>query len=149
MRQFVKYFDILTIQNQVAKRQLTFIGIVTWNSDEKLLTKLLMAWWNNKLIFGGVLHSNKKTLVQNIASIVPTVYRYGSLKLWAHLSLDDKYWKYLINGIINAPTPQTGPPPSPDTERAHPPSPPSPPCPSQAPSTSPPPRQRTRPSPIP
>ena len=140
-----RFFDIPRIQNQVAKRQLTFIGRVTWNSDKQLLTKLLMAWWNNKLIFGGVLRSNKKTLVQNIELIVPT----GSLKLWSHLDLDEKNWKYLINGIGNAPTPTPGPPPSPTNERAHPPSPPSPPRPSQAPPTLPPPRQSTRPSLIP
>ena len=78
-----------------------------------------------------------------------TVDRYGSLKLWAHLSLDDKYCKYLINGIGNSTTPPPVTPPSPTTERAQPPSPPSTPRPSQSPSTSPPPSKGTRPSPIP
>ena len=76
---------------------------MTRNSDEKLPTKLLMAWWNNKHQVGGVLHSNKKTLVQNIALIVPTVDKYGSLKLWSHLALDNKYWnnhqKYKISYV--------------------------------------------------
>ena len=86
-----RFFDIPTIQNQVAKRQLNFIGKVTRNSDEKLPTELLTEWCNNKRQVQGVLHSNKKILVQNIAIIVPAVYRYGSLKLWSHLDLDDRY----------------------------------------------------------
>ena len=79
------------IQNQVAKQQLTFIGKVTHKSDEKLPTKLLKAWCNHKRQVGGELHSNKKTLLKNIALILPTVYRYDSLKLWAHLALDVIY----------------------------------------------------------
>ena len=37
-------FNIPTIQNQIAKRQLTFIGKVVRNSDQQLPTKLLTAW---------------------------------------------------------------------------------------------------------
>ena len=88
---FVKDFDIPTIQNKVDKRQLTFIGKVTRNSDEKLPKSLLTAWCSNKQKVGGVFHSNKKNLVNKIALIVPTVDRYVSLKLWAHLALDDRY----------------------------------------------------------
>ena len=80
---------------------------------------------------------------------VPKVNQYGSLKLWAHLSLDRKYWKYLINGIENSPTPPPVPPPYPTTEKSNPPYPPPPQCPSQDSLTSPSPRQRTIPSPIP
>ena len=69
------------IQNQVAKRQLTFIGKVTRNSDKKLPTKILTMWCNNKRRFGGVIHSNKKKLVQKISLNLPTLYRYVSLDL--------------------------------------------------------------------
>ena len=137
------------IQNQVAKRQLTFIRKVTRNSDEQLPTNLLMAWCNNKRRVGGVLRSNNKTLVQNIAIIVPTVDQYGSLKLWSHLGLDDRYWKSLIKGIGNAPTPPPGTPTSPNNEREHQFSYPYPPLPSQSPPTWPPSKKITRPSQIP
>ena len=76
----------------------------------------------------------QETLVHNIVSIVPTVDQYGSLKLWANLALDEKYWKYLINGIRNAPTNSLVPPPYPATEIEQPPSPPSTPRPIQSPS---------------
>ena len=39
-----RFFNIPTIQNQIAKRQLTFIGKVVRNSDLQLPTKLLTAW---------------------------------------------------------------------------------------------------------
>ena len=66
-------FDIPMIQNQEYKRQLTFIGKVTQDSDKQVPTKLLTAWCNNKRQPRGVLNYNKKTLVQNIALIVLTV----------------------------------------------------------------------------
>ena len=53
-----RFFNIPTIQNQIAKRQLTFIGKVVHNSDLQLPTKLLTAWCNQKKKLGGVLHSN-------------------------------------------------------------------------------------------
>ena len=64
-----RFFDIPTIQNQVTKRQITFIVKVTRNSDKTFLTKLLPVWCNNKRQVGGVLHSNKKTLFHDIALI--------------------------------------------------------------------------------
>ena len=51
-----RFFKIPTIQNQIAKRQLTFIGKVVRNSDQQLPTKLLTAWCNHKRRRGRVLH---------------------------------------------------------------------------------------------
>ena len=64
-------------------------------------------------------------------------------------AIDDKYWKYLINGIVNAPTHPQGTSPSQTTARTHPLSPPSTPSNIKALLNSSPPRQRTRPSSIP
>ena len=86
----LKIFHLLTIKNQVAKRQLTLIGKMYRKYDEQLLTKILTVWCNNKRRVGGVLISNKKTLVQNIALIVPTIDQYGSLKLWEHFAIDNR-----------------------------------------------------------
>ena len=119
---------------------------MTCNSEEQLPTKLLTAWCNNKFRVGGVLHSNKKTIGQNIALDVPIVDIFGSLKSWSHLALDDKYWKYLINGLRNASTPPLGSPSSPTAEITKPLSTPSTPHPSQLPPTSPQPRHSKIPS---
>ena len=142
------FFDITKIQNQVAKWKLTLIGKVTCNSNEQLPTKLLTERRNNKRQVRGILHSNNKTPMHNIVLIVPAVDWYGSLKLWEHFALDDRYWKYLIYLIGNTPTPPPITLPSTNTKISQRPSSPSPTRHSQAPPTFPTPRKSTRPSPI-
>ena len=56
-----QFFDIPTICNQTAQRQLTFIGKVVCNYDDQITTQLLTAWCNHKRKPGGVLQKNKKT----------------------------------------------------------------------------------------
>ena len=68
-----RLFDIPTIQNQVAKWQLNFIGKVTSKSDNQIPTNLITVGCNNKQKVGGVLHSNNKNLLKKNALIVPTV----------------------------------------------------------------------------
>ena len=43
-----RFFSIPTIRDQIAQRQLTFIGKVVQNKDNQLPTQLLTAWCNNK-----------------------------------------------------------------------------------------------------
>ena len=137
-----RLFNIPTIQNQIAKRQLTFIEKVVRNLDQQLPTKLLTAWCNHKLRRGGVLHSNKKTIVQNIALLLPCIFKTGRMSEWVHYALDNGYWKYLIANLGNSPKPQPSqepltsssqnengrysPPNSPSENETPPPSPPSP-----------------------
>ena len=98
---------------------------MTQNYDEQVPTNLLAAWSNHKRQAGGVLHFNKETLVHNTTLIITSVDIFCSLKSWAQLALDDKYWKNLLNGLGNAPTSPPGPPPAPTAEILQPPYPPS------------------------
>ena len=107
-----RFFNIPTIQNQIAKRQLTFIGKVVRNSDQQLPTKILTAWFNQKRKRGGVLHSNKKSIVQNIALILPCIGKTGIMSEWVHYELDNRYWKYLISNLGKSPKPQPAHEPS-------------------------------------
>ena len=91
-----RFFNTPNIQNQIAKRQLTFIGKVVRNLDLQLPTKLLTAWCNHKQKRGGVLHSNRKYILQNIALILPCIGKTGIMSKWVHYALDNGYWKYLI-----------------------------------------------------
>ena len=50
-----RFFNIPTIRNQIAQRQLTFIGKVVRNKDDQIPTQLLTAWCDNKRRRGGVL----------------------------------------------------------------------------------------------
>ena len=52
-----RFFDIPTIRNQIAHRQLTFIVKVVRNPDEQIPTQLLTAWCNHKRKPGGVLQN--------------------------------------------------------------------------------------------
>ena len=61
-------FNIPTIQNQIAKRHK-----VVRNSDLQFPTKLLTAWCNHKQKCGEVIQLNKKSIVHNIALILPCI----------------------------------------------------------------------------
>ena len=67
------FFKIPIIQNQIAKHQLTFIGKLVRNFGLQLPTKLLTAWCNHKRKRVGVLHSNKKSIAQHPALILPCI----------------------------------------------------------------------------
>ena len=85
-----RFFNIPTIQNQIAKRQLTFIGKVVRNSDQQLPTKLLTAWCNQKQRRVGVIHLNKKYIVQNIALNLPCIGKTGIMSEWVQYGLSVK-----------------------------------------------------------
>ena len=87
-----EFFDITNIKKQIATRHLTFIGKLARKSDGHLPTKILTKWCNHKRRRGGVLHTNKKSIVRNLHLIIPGVDKTGALKTWAHFSLDDRYW---------------------------------------------------------
>ena len=51
-----RFFNILTIRNQLAKQQLTFIGEVVRNSEDQIPTHIFTEWCNNKRKLGAPLH---------------------------------------------------------------------------------------------
>ena len=91
-----QFFDIPTIRNQLEKQQLTFIGKVVRNSEDRIPTKILTAWCDNKHKRGAPLQNNKKNLAQNICLIVPGAAEDGLITTLVYLSLDNGYWKHLI-----------------------------------------------------
>ena len=99
-----RFFDISTIRNQIAQRQLTFIGKVVRNKDDQIPTELLTAWCNNKRRRGGVLQNNKNNLAQNIRLVIPGAAKDGLLTTWVYFALDAAYWEYLISLLGNKPT---------------------------------------------
>ena len=107
------FSDIPNIEKQIATRQLTFIGKVAQNSDDHLTTKLLTAWCNHKRRRGGVIHTNKKSIVHSLRLIIPGVDKTGALKKWAYFSINDRYWRHLISGLGNSSTSIPPPPPLP------------------------------------
>ena len=110
-----RFFSIPTIRNQIAQRQLTFIGKVVRNKDNQLPTQLMTAWCNNKRKRGAPLQNNKKNLAQNIRLLIPGAAKDGLLTSWVYFALDDGYWKHLISLLGNKPTKCSGPEPDADS----------------------------------
>ena len=65
----MRFFNIPTIRNQIAKRQLTFIGKVVRKSEDQIPTQLLTDWSDHKRKRGGVLQNNKKNLIRREAFV--------------------------------------------------------------------------------
>ena len=99
-----KFFDIPNIEKKTGTRQLTFIGKMARNSDDYLPTKILTECCNHKRKLGGVLHMNKKSIVQNLHLIIPGVDKTGALKTWAHFAIDERYWRNSISGLVTSST---------------------------------------------
>ena len=112
-----RLFNIPTIQNQIEKCQLTFIGKVVRNSDLQLPTKLLLAWCNHKSKRGDVLHSNKRSIVQHLELILPCIGKTGRMSEWVHFALENGYWRFLISNLGNSPKPRPAQVPSPSSSR--------------------------------
>ena len=108
-----QFFNIPTIRNQLAKRQLTFIGKVVRNSENQIPTKLLTAWCDKKRKRGAPLQNNKKNLAQNIRPIVPDAAKDGLITTWVYLALDDGYRKHLIKQVGTHPSTWNGAKPNP------------------------------------
>ena len=112
-----RFFSIPTIRNQIAQRQLTFIGKVVRNKDNQLPTQLLTAWCNNKRKRGAPLQNNKKNLAQNIRLLIPRAAKDGLLTSWVYFALDDGYWRYLISLLDNKPLKRPGQEPDADSQQ--------------------------------
>ena len=76
------------------------------NSYLQLTTKLLSAWCNHKSKRSGVLHYNKKSIVQHIALILPCIGKTGRMSKWVHFVIDNGYWKMLISNLGKSPKPR-------------------------------------------
>ena len=108
-----RFFNIPTIRNKIAQRQLTFIGKVVRNKDDQIPTQVLTAWCDNKCRRDGVLQNNKKNLSKNIRLVIPGAAKDGLLTTRVYFALDAAYWKYLISLLGNKPTEQAGTEPNP------------------------------------
>jgi hypothetical protein len=121
-----KFFDIPTAERMIAGRQLTYLGKVVRNKREGFLPKkLLTAWVDNKRPKGGVLFTNKKSLVKSLEFILPPIppepeaddnslemkrwkriveeRKAGDLRHWINDAMDQEYWEWMIDQKIKRP----------------------------------------------
>jgi hypothetical protein len=101
----------------IAARQLNYIGkVIRHPNPEHLPKQLLPAWVNNKRPQGGVLTTNKKSLVKALNLLYSSnsktnpfdgaanrMDKKGSIELWLDDALDEARWNWLIDCQLRRP----------------------------------------------
>ena len=99
-------YNIPCVRNQVAFRQLTYVGKILRREVYHVPMRLLIAWCDNLRKRGIQLVTNKDSLVMNLRLVLPDVDDAGSLSTWGFHALDAKYW-FLLLSILKHPSIQT------------------------------------------
>ena len=110
-------FNIPDIRSQIAIRQMTFIGKVARGPNSQPAKMLLSAWVDNPRLPGGVLTTNKKSIVKSLQILLPdemseTIHvkdketghmiakqklnNSGKMKLWLKVAMDTILWRWHI-----------------------------------------------------
>ena len=90
-------YNIPCVRNQVAFRQLTYVGKILRREVYHVPMRLLIAWCDNLRKRGIQLVTNKDSLVMNLRLVLPDVDDAGSLSTWGFHALDAKYWFLLLS----------------------------------------------------
>ena len=107
----VAFYNIPCVRNQIAFRQLSYIGKIFRRDGSHLPNRLLMAWCNHPRKRGRPLLTNKMPLVRNLQLIIPEVDDAGSLASWGFHALDTGHWNNLLATLKHpANTTPDGPP---------------------------------------
>ena len=72
-----RFMQIPSLADQLAKRQLTFLGRIVRNRDDQLPTKLITAWCNHPCKRGGFLQDHKKNIARNVQKLIPSAAKDG------------------------------------------------------------------------
>ena len=92
----IMFYNIPCIQNQVAFRQLSYIGKIFQREGYHLPTQLLTDWCNHLRKCGWPLLTNKLSLARIISLIIPGVDETGSTSFWGYHTLNTGHWRDLI-----------------------------------------------------
>ena len=105
------YYNIPCVKNQVAFRQLTYIGKILRREGSHVPTRLLTQWCDNLRKRGVQLVMNKESIVKNSRLVLPEVDDAGSFSTWGFHALDAKYWFVLFWTLkhLSIQTPENSP----------------------------------------
>ena len=91
------FYNINTVEIQMAKRRLAFIGRVVRMDKNKVPGRLISAWiGEKKRPIGRPNQSLRISLLNDIKKIIPTVDNFGSFHTWANFAFCDLTWSMLI-----------------------------------------------------
>ena len=93
------FFNIPTIRNQIAFRQLNYIGKIFRRESTHIPTSLLTAWYNHPRKVGRSLLTNKQCIVRNLQIFIPEVDDNGTLASWVFHALDTSFWNTLLRTL--------------------------------------------------
>ena len=93
----VRFCHIPSVQNQIAKRQLTFFGKIARNKDNQIPTRFLTAWCNIPRKSSALLQTNKKHICKNIQLLISAAANDDRLSSWLKCALNSAYWSQLGN----------------------------------------------------
>ena len=106
-----KFYNIPCIRNQVAFRQLSYVGKIFRRKGTHLPTRLLTTWCGHPRKRGRPLLTHKMSLVRNLRLVIPEVDKGGALSRWGFHALDTGHWHDLLATLKHpANTTPDGPP---------------------------------------
>ena len=94
-----KFYNIPTIKNQIAFRQLTYLDKIFRQEASHIPTRLLTAWCDHPRKVGRPLLTHKQSIVRNIQLVLPEVDRTGLLSTWGFHNLDAHHWNEFLNTL--------------------------------------------------
>ena len=122
------FFNLPTAENLIAIRSMTYLGKLTRGPISNPAKQLLTAFVNNPRAIGGVIMTNKKSLVKHLNVLLPELHtestttdpttgqnttrikrnKDGDVHLWYDIAMDEDKWDEHINklrhpGIENPP----------------------------------------------
>ena len=92
-------YNIPTVQNQIAFRQITYLGKLFQHEASHIPTRLLTAWLGHPRKVGHHLLTNKQNMASNIRLVIPGVDRSGALSAWGFHALDTQHWHSKMNNL--------------------------------------------------
>ena len=94
-----KFYNIPTINKQIALRQLTYLGKFFRREDSHIPTLLLTVWYEHPRKFRQTILTNKQCMVRNIQQVILNFDAYGALSTWVFHALGAQHWNDLLNTL--------------------------------------------------
>ena len=89
-------YNIPCVRNQVAFKQLTYVGKILCHERSHVPTRLLTDWCDSPRKRGGKLMTNKDSLVQNPRLAIPGIDNAGLMSTWGFQTLNVTHWFLLL-----------------------------------------------------
>ena len=83
-----KFNNIKTVEMQIAKRRLTFLGKIIRMNNDNISARLLSAVCQGKRPLGRPNTTSRHYMLKEIEKIIPEVDNSGSFSSWAYLAHD-------------------------------------------------------------